>query len=1437
MTKKIKNYLKVISIILTFAIILQSIPIAASAQSILDVLTETQPETTVDEEATIVEEDISLREENKKYFLMSDKTYLIAMYNTPVHYLENGQWVDIDNSLSEDSDSEGDTVFKNKKSAFEIKFSKKAKKNKLVSIKKDGYKLDWSLENAKKVNAIAFSADGTENDKTQLKNINGTVVYEDVLNNTDLKYLVTPTSIKEYLSLKNAYAPSSYTFAYNLNNLSWRENDSGDIELYDETNPETNVYVIEKAYMYDSAGEYSDNITMDVSSENDSLIITLTPDKEWLNAEEREFPVIIDPTVRTQQDISSVQTTYYTQNSYDLSAYGTLYAGYEKDKKGKVSSALKFQLPTLSSTDIVLKAVVGLYQTSYSYAGYTSNPINVYKITSSWTSPSSPGVHGNPPAYDTKVLDYAAVGTATTNQFVTWDITSAAKGWYTTPSTNYGILIKAADETKWAIARFSDTLNGNLSSSARPILILQYMDSKGINPYQDYTQITSIYKSSFAVNNYTGNLVYSYNDISMPGTRSGISITHYYNSADYNDADVVSRDFASSANGQKVYYGIGFRTNLNQQLSDKTISGKNYKVHTDADGTKHYFEATSDSNPTRWEYEFDKQTFITQNENQDYCIQYEDGSKLVFSNTSRRLLKIVDSSNNTLTLEYANESYYPTAVIDDLNQRTELTYTNNYLTSITDTAGRTTSFTYHSDGRLSTITDSQSGVTQFNYSGGYLTSVTSPEAQKMVFEYESATPEIGFKKITKATEYSGSNEGNYLQFSYEDGKTTVTDRQGASVTSVFDFVGRAVTKYDRDMNVVSTKYMDGSSTTDSFGITSKKVDTRVSKQFSEKYVDNLLPNGSAEIDGYWGQSNWGTGTYSFSTGYATDYASSGYRSQKVQVNAPTDTYLGRVYILYNLKPGVTYTYSAYVKTENVSDHAGALLYASFSNSSGVNVGYANSQETTGTNDWKRISVTFTVPDGAVQMRFHCGIRLSSGTAWFDQLQLEEGAVANRYNYVDNGSFENYSGSMPSSWTKGTTFTGGTVTINDRGVRNGKGVSITGTSETLNAYYKQVANVTLKKGQLITFSCWAKADSVPTTGNRDFSIDIGYNYVDNGVSGREYLRFDFDPECNDWQYLKDSIVAKGDATQIDIIILYRDNANTAYFDDFQLFIGEDGQKYEYYTSADGAGLDGKLKYSYDGTKKTSYTYGDTAKNLTKITYPDNTTEEYTYDSNKRIVSAKDRSGVVYNYTYDSYGNALTMTVGTAPNQLKVTNEYVNGNMLSKTTDSNGGVTTYDYHQQKGTLQSVTDSNGVRTDYTYDNYDRILSVTSGGATVQYTYDTYNLKSITAGNGTVYTFNYDTFYDDVSNIKVGGKTLIEHEYAAYNGRLTRSDYGNGAYTENVYESEWDNSVIGIKYNGSQLYSYSYDSSGKVGTQTDSENGVKYRYEYDEIGRMTGE
>ena len=41
------------------------------------------------------------REENMKYFLMSDGTYTAAQYGVPVHYKdENNHWQDIDNTLN-----------------------------------------------------------------------------------------------------------------------------------------------------------------------------------------------------------------------------------------------------------------------------------------------------------------------------------------------------------------------------------------------------------------------------------------------------------------------------------------------------------------------------------------------------------------------------------------------------------------------------------------------------------------------------------------------------------------------------------------------------------------------------------------------------------------------------------------------------------------------------------------------------------------------------------------------------------------------------------------------------------------------------------------------------------------------------------------------------------------------------------------------------------------------------------------------------------------------------------------------------------------------------------------------------------------------------------------------------------------------------------------
>lgn len=71
-----------------------------------------------------------------------------------------------------------------------------------------------------------------------------------------------------------------------------------------------------------------------------------------------------------------------------------------------------------------------------------------------------------------------------------------------------------------------------------------------------------------------GNLVYTHNDVSLPGARMPVSISHIYN---------------SDKKADDIGYGFGWRLNLSQTLFPVTIMGNTYIEYTDADGTVHHF--------------------------------------------------------------------------------------------------------------------------------------------------------------------------------------------------------------------------------------------------------------------------------------------------------------------------------------------------------------------------------------------------------------------------------------------------------------------------------------------------------------------------------------------------------------------------------------------------------------------------------------------------------------------------------------------------------------------------------------------------------------------------------------------------------------------------------------------------------------------------------
>ena len=139
-----KKVFQVVSFILVLTMALQIAPIAVSVQAEAPASIETREniygtgtnfENLTDD--LIVGEDTELREENIKYFRLTDGTKVAAVYDHPVHEQDAaGKWQEIDNTLADGEDS-----WENAK----ISFSKNPKNGKLYTLKTDDYKIEWGV--------------------------------------------------------------------------------------------------------------------------------------------------------------------------------------------------------------------------------------------------------------------------------------------------------------------------------------------------------------------------------------------------------------------------------------------------------------------------------------------------------------------------------------------------------------------------------------------------------------------------------------------------------------------------------------------------------------------------------------------------------------------------------------------------------------------------------------------------------------------------------------------------------------------------------------------------------------------------------------------------------------------------------------------------------------------------------------------------------------------------------------------------------------------------------------------------------------------------------------------------------------------------------------------------------------------------------------------
>ena len=143
--------------------------------------------------------------------------------------------------------------------------------------------------------------------------LTSSVQYANILENTDFVYQNHGYDVKESIVIKRQQNTYSYSFALNLNGLTPTLEADGSVLLADADG--AGIFEIPAPYLQDADGEVSFDAAYALTQITDGYVLTVTADPAWLNAEERAFPVTLDPTVRLVANsyTSKLSLTYVSE--------------------------------------------------------------------------------------------------------------------------------------------------------------------------------------------------------------------------------------------------------------------------------------------------------------------------------------------------------------------------------------------------------------------------------------------------------------------------------------------------------------------------------------------------------------------------------------------------------------------------------------------------------------------------------------------------------------------------------------------------------------------------------------------------------------------------------------------------------------------------------------------------------------------------------------------------------------------------------------------------------------------------------------------------------------------------------------------------------------------------------------------------------------------
>ena len=392
----------------------------------------------------------------------SDGSYTLDYYTGPIRYFdEEGGLHD---RKTERIDDEGS--YSSSDDRVKAFFPSDLDKENTIDLSFDGYSLKM-YPLYEKTDDYGNSEETKEKSFLKEENRAHKVSYYDETSGARLVYYPFDSGVKEEIVLSERPEKGVFSFCLKAEKAQFREEKDGSIGIYLD---DRLFAVITIPFLMDARGVINEkDIYYKLSDINDdSVILDLVVDEDYLDA--ASYPVTIDPTV-TFTETGELYDTFVRSSLPNNNYYnsGAFILPYGAQEDGQVSRSYIFfnGLHALIQGKSVTQAKLKLYQKD---VPAVTSSIEVHRVDEAW-NPSAITWNSQPLCNGTASATKSS--TSTQNQLREFDITNLVKSWANGSYSNYGIMLKSADEESETYGTFYGSREIN-NEDYRPCLSVTY---------------------------------------------------------------------------------------------------------------------------------------------------------------------------------------------------------------------------------------------------------------------------------------------------------------------------------------------------------------------------------------------------------------------------------------------------------------------------------------------------------------------------------------------------------------------------------------------------------------------------------------------------------------------------------------------------------------------------------------------------------------------------------------------------------------------------------------------------------------------------------------------------------------------------------------------------------------------------------------------------